>query len=426
MVRRFVVRGVALCIVNSARRVILAELPTAALVPELMVILDNTTSLNNQFLSHRVSLVPLGFDENQLRLFSADEDAYVFVLIRENAPLETGMAPLTSEHFKVLDREGASVPAELRESLFPATTDGVNTPPNTYYTLLAQLKPGEKVHIRCKARTGTGGQDARWSQISLCFFRNRLDAAAVAAALAARLDAKRAAAGGELSPAQVARITREFHAMEAQQTCFKRDAHGNASEFDFEMQCETRLRPAWIFWKALRVLRQKVQDFHTNVVRSAPAASTADDDGAGAGAGAGTGAGTRVVGDGHEAQQQEARVEVVPSTHVDNFQQVLLRGEDHTLGNLLQELLYNRWVRDSGQAQVSYIGYYRPHPSEDHIILKVRCAPGVDVRELLAEGARWVVAQLDEVAADWIKFTGLNKMGIHEVDDALLNAGAAA
>lgn len=376
----FHVRRVPLPIVNAVRRAVLSWLPSMALDPATMEFRANTSALNTQFLAHRVSLVPLGFDENQLRVFGltpGSDNGLAFVLSRKNATWE--VERLTTADFKVYDRERAAVDAA---PIFP-TFRG-------HHALLAYLRPGEEVHMECTAGMGTGHEHSRWSQVSLCTFRNIVDKSAAAAELERRLEA----AGG-LTPEARESLIRNFWALDA-------NHYFEENAYEFEIECETRLRPQWLFWKALRVLRAKVEAFKRDLLAApAPALAAAG-----------------VVGDELQAEEPP-RVEVASSPDIQGFYQVLLRGEDHTLGNLLQGLLFERWVTADLGGAVSFIGYHCPHPSEDHLVLKLRCAAGVDLRQQLALGADIVTSQLDDVANDWAAYVGLGGEGIVEVDDVL-------
>ena len=116
---------------------------------------------------------------------------------------------------------------------------------------------------------------------------------------------------------------------------------------------------------------------------------------------------------------RKTRVEAVPN--MDDFYHVTVRDEDHTFGNLVQGLLYRRWVRDGMGREVAYIGYYQPHPLENNIAIKIKCAvPSDDVRARLAEGITWAAERLDELIMEWIAFSGLDKDDIVPVKELLL------
>jgi DNA-directed RNA polymerase subunit L len=100
-----------------------------------------------------------------------------------------------------------------------------------------------------------------------------------------------------------------------------------------------------------------------------------------------------------EGDPDATDVRVHALANMDDFYEVVVHAEDHTLGNLVQGLLYRHWVRDGRSEVVSFVGYHQPHPLEDQIVFKVKVArAGDDVRTRLAEGLDWVRAELEALA----------------------------
>lgn len=358
----------------------------------------NTSSLHNEFLGHRLSLVPLGFDENQLRALdpangpsALDPAAYKCVLkVKNDAAVPRAV---TTADFEVFDAAGAKRPASEARALFPAS------PVTGDHILLARLKPGEEVHAECVPSIGCGRQHARWSPVSRCFFRNKIDPVAVEASLAARkaaLIAAHEAAGSP--PPTAAEVTTLMvqHATSDAHRCFLKDAFGEPAAFEFVVETETVQRPAYVVFAAFVALIDSVE-----AVRTALTLSGAE--------GSGTG----------------GRVTVESYPNMDDFYQVTVRGADHTLGNLVQGLLYRLWVREGEGREVSYIGYYQPHPLEDGIVFKIKCtggsgvARGGDVRTRFADGLGWVAERLRDLVDAWIAGagTGLAGAGIVAVNE---------
>lgn len=399
----FKIYGVDLCVVNALRRSIMADVRTAAIPfnptqsagggDNGIVFHKNTSVLHNEFLGHRISLVPIAFDERQLKGF--DAAARTFVIKVKNAGEE--LLNVTTGDIKVLDVTGAALPEEERESLFPASRVTGD------HVLLVRLKPsptrdgeGEALHVECKARLGCGREHSRWSPVSACYFGNMIDDAAFEATLAAKLDRKKLDDNAsDASDASHAAAVRTQHAAMDGKRAFVKNAYGEPSAFDFTLRTETRIRPAYVVLEGFGRLIDKVRRL-ADGVRAAAAADAAaaagkddDDDGWGGAPAAQTASGAAV-----------ADVRVRPLANMDDFYEVVVQGEDHTLGNLVQGLLYRHWVREGASAVVSFVGYHQPHPLEDHIVVKLKCAkPGDDVCARLAEGLDWVRAELQALSA---------------------------
>jgi DNA-directed RNA polymerase subunit L len=86
----------------------------------------------------------------------------------------------------------------------------------------------------------------------------------------------------------------------------------------------------------------------------------------------------------------------------------VFQGEDDTLGNLMQSLMYNHYVREGKATEhgrvVKYVGYVCPHPLEPTMVLRVVFdteAPYSEYVEVMAESCRRIGAQLDALDSEW-------------------------
>ena len=393
-----------LCVVNALRRAVLADVPTAAFrfdphAPSQsgIAIKTNTSTLHNEFLGHRLSLVPVGLNENQMRVFEPWQ--YRFILRVKNTG--TDMLPVTTGDIEVLDNTGAKLPPDARNAMFPAN------PLTRDHILLVRLRPsavndrnGEEVHVECSASLGTGRQHARWSPVSTCYFRNKPDQEAANNAFQATLaaeEARRAEEGlGKLSERDLELLRHQHDSLNAHRF-YVRNEHGDPAAFEFAIETECALRPTWVLFKAMLVLRARFEAILAALREDADAV--------------------------RDESALPSKVDISAYPNTDDFYQVVIRGEDHTVGNLLQGLLYRRWVRDGAGAEVPYIGYHQPHPLEDHVVVKIKCAVlGDDVRARMTDGVAWVRDHMSDLALEWAAFSGLDKAGIVEVDDFIRRA----
>ena len=437
----FDVIGVDLCVVNALRRVVMADVTTVAIAfdptaPKAerdagIQFFKNTGVLHNEFLGHRISMVPLGFEER--RISGYDPAQYKFVLKKKNQGDE--VVDVTTADFVVQDVAGAEL-EEMTKLVFPPS------PITGDHVLLARLKPsanndgdGEEINLEARARRGTGREHARWSPVSACYFRNKVDPEAFEASLKTKIDA----AGEGISEAERVRIRGQHASLDGLRD-FVKNEYGEPAAFEFAIVSESRLRPAYLVQQAFRVLTDKVKRLSAGVQRDAAAASLKktpqqaggagddeDEDGVAQGGWGGVGgarprAGRKggehgpVIGTAPDPPADmddvdgaaDMDVSVRSLANMEDFYEVAVRGEDHTLGNLVQGLLYRRWVRDGGASDVSFVGYHQPHPLEGEIVFKVKCAKaGGDVRSLLVEGLAWVVQELTDLSDEWGRFSGM-------------------
>ncbi len=390
---RFETINVPLCIINAVRRTALSDIATPALVfdPQQpgadpsMRFLKNTTALHNELLGQRLSLVPLHLDEDQLQAF--DPARFRFVLHAKNTG--TDVTSITSKDIAIFDNMGVKYPASVRDAMFPPS------PMSGDHVLLARLRPspamdtnGDEVHVEARAVLGTGHDHACHVNVSCCSLRGKQDTAEAERQLARLLRDKPDAA-----PRERRLIAAQFRALDAHRCVLP-------GVFEVVVTSETRLRPTYVVFLALRGLAKRVRAVLDAVRQlggdeAVQTAQTAEDVG---------------HAQHHHQGASMAAVQVVRITNMDDFYHVVMRNEDHTLGNLLQQCLYDLWLRDDGGRNVSYVGYTMPHPQDPLVLLKIKLAPagratGITAR--LDEGLAHVLKLLEDLTFEWVTFAGL-------------------
>jgi DNA-directed RNA polymerase subunit L len=79
-----------------------------------------------------------------------------------------------------------------------------------------------------------------------------------------------------------------------------------------------------------------------------------------------------------------------------------INNENHTLGNLIQSLFYNKYVRQS--KQLSYIGYTFVHPLEQTIIWKfVFINTNNDWFNFFINGLKIIKTDIENIKKEWQK-----------------------
>eukprot|EP00798_Chlamydomonas_sp_ICE-L_P028967 gene28967-biopygen32845 len=123
------------------------------------------------------------------------------------------------------------------------------------------------------------------------------------------------------------------------------------------------------------------------------------------------------------------RVSFEDSTVPGGARSILFPGLDHTLGNLLQGLLYDLWIRRGGKSRVSFVGYFKRHPLVDDITFKMQLARQDEAptaySDVLLEGLLYVREHLESLTLEWIRFCGLKGMGLVAIEMFLTRSYAA-
>eukprot|EP00798_Chlamydomonas_sp_ICE-L_P000732 gene732-biopygen478 len=114
------------------------------------------------------------------------------------------------------------------------------------------------------------------------------------------------------------------------------------------------------------------------------------------------------------------RVSFEDSTVPGGARSILFPGLDHTLGNLLQGLLYDLWIRRGGKSRVSFVGYFKRHPLVDDITFKMQLArqdkAPTAYSDVLLEGLLYVREHLESLTLEWIRFCGLKGMDLVAIE----------
>lgn len=341
----FTINDAELSVINAIRRIVLSEIPTVAFYFDAIdiehndiTIYKNTCALHNEFLAHRISLVPLCFNENDINEF--DVSKYRFVLKKDNTTYE--LMSITTNDFDILDDEGNKYPSSLKEKVLPKnriTNDHI---------LLTKLKPnlydetspprGEGLHIECVPSLGTGAKHARWNPASQCTFGNTIDQDAADAAFEEYLKRHEAEVGRKASAEERELQRKRFNTLEMFR-CFKKNKYDEANTFDFKLESECGLRPAYLVFKACKILIEKVQKFADNL-----------------------------------SNKNSDEVNVTKLSGVEDYFMIEVKHENYTLVNLLQSMIYNICFRETKPAlnPVDYIGYTQPHPLDDLMVIKIK------------------------------------------------------
>jgi DNA-directed RNA polymerase subunit L len=130
-----------------------------------------------------------------------------------------------------------------------------------------------------------------------------------------------------------------------------------------------------------------------------------------------------------------ARVSFEPAAVPGGMRSVLLPGLDHTVGNLIQGLLYDLWILRGGKARVSFVGYFKRHPLVDDITLKMQLQENpannnndddAAYSDVLLEGLLHVREHVESLTLEWIRFCGLKGMGLVAVEAFVTRTYSAA
>jgi len=306
--------------INALRRIVIAEIPTIAFKTSPtdysdISITSNTCSLHNEFIQHRLGLIPIHITD----VDSFDKNKYEFFINISNDGSE--ILNVTSEHFQIKDLyTNELLNTEEVKKIFPPSEYGE-------YVLITKLKNnnGEELIFNGKASVGIGKENARWAPTCQSIITNKIDED-----LAEEEFNKVIANIDDLDSIKIEKLRKKFYNFDAERYFVKNDKE-EASVFEFTIESVGVTKPEILFQKSLRILNNKLDKLIENV-------------------------------------SDKEYIEIIKSDTLMNAYDIIISNEDDTLGNLIQYYIYNNF-KESGR--INFSGYKIPHPLENKLLIRV-------------------------------------------------------
>ncbi|RHY00032.1 hypothetical protein DYB36_001372 [Aphanomyces astaci] len=156
-------------VANAIRRVMIAEVPTLAI--DLVSIEVNTSVITDEFLAHRLGMIPLrlegGLEAFKKRfVYSADCDCdehcpNCSVEFELDVRAESGTQTVTSDSLRSLDPYIKPVHFSSEEEANNTQDTGV---------IIAKLGPGQRLKLNAIAKLGIGKEHAKWSPVAVATY----------------------------------------------------------------------------------------------------------------------------------------------------------------------------------------------------------------------------------------------------------------
>lgn len=172
---KFALSNTNLALANSLRRVMLAEIPTIAI--DLVEIEANTSVLADEFLAHRLGLIPLSTKGVEDLLYSADCPSCEEFCDNCSVILRLSAANRNSDqNLKVFARdlfvEATGANAHLYNGRNAGASSADDLPPRgapilldpkEQGALICQLRRGQEIRMKCIAKKGIAKEHAKWA-----------------------------------------------------------------------------------------------------------------------------------------------------------------------------------------------------------------------------------------------------------------------
>jgi len=311
---RFILRNTDVSMANALRRTMIAEVPTMAV--DLVTIHENTTVLHDEYIAHRIGLIPLASAAADGYVYSRDcvacddfcgacsvsytlsvtnaTDDDVPVTSRDLVPAEVSPdAPSGDPVVPIHDsgdvlRDAAPSPSSptgaVPASVSEAAAKGI---------LIVKLARGQRLSFSAIAKKGIGKEHAKWSPVCTVAFRAEppavrfvlprlnalLDAGAKADLLSLSLGVVALDAAGDLEYDGPFLAGRSAITADAVRRAGELAAAAGGAEseivefcefpdrFEFEIETTGVLPPTDVLTRAITVLREKVQNVSAHLAQ---------------------------------------------------------------------------------------------------------------------------------------------------------------
>ena len=333
----FNINNLDLGMINSIRRVILSEIPVAAFYGEehpTINILFNNSPLHNEFMIHRIGLIPLHIKDNIIEKY--EDNDYSFELNKENNNPDIKMLNITTADFTGTYKDKQLTQKELNE-IFPPN------PITKNHILITRLRLNEKIHLKAFAVKRTAKLNSSFSPVSLSNFFYIVD----------ELEAKKT-----------------DNILDKERSYFK-DDYGEPSKINFQIESINGLSYKYLFNKAIEILIEKLEDLIIKL------------------------------------DNKEIEIEEVPN--IPNSYNFKINDEDDTLGNLIQSILHNKYIREKSKFNeliCEYVGYICPHPLIKQLIIRFTLST-TDKKlfyNFFSQNCREIIKKINNVKDEWNTF----------------------
>jgi DNA-directed RNA polymerase subunit L len=380
---------------NTLRRLILTGVETVAFRADMtstggttdVFVKRNDTPMTNEMLADRIGILPINIKDP----LTWNPEKYIFKL--EVSSDKNNIKYVKSGDFKVIEKVSDGFPRyendEDGEEKKEVLTNERIVPTEQFFPpnpltgdtcLIATLQPGfqsteQVIEIVAKATKGTGREHARFSPVSQCSYEYTLDKDPV------RIEemfnqwlvvSKKI--GGELdkNSDRYAALRREFETMQIKR-CYKINEKGEPDCFDFTVETAGVLPVHYIVEQAC-VVGANMCSRYVNIAKA----------------------------------DVPAEISISPSDSRIVGYDFLIRGHDHTLGNLLQTWLVEHHIEGQAEPKITYAGYKVPHPLRDEMVLRIGVEDGEEgtARLAFAQAAKGCVEMFQQLRNAWRSSTG--------------------
>ena len=373
----FELHNVPLYVANSLRRSFSSNVPTTAFddtyydnpADRSINIKTNTSALHNEFLSHRLSLVPINMEmpniliintkqeKNGKRHFLFDDKTEIptFTLdVKNNAEQQAfrdknGIIEVTTDHFKIHNAEG-SIDQYMLHDPFTKRPIVLN---KLKYNISDPLE-GDHIDLVCIPTIGQGKQNARYDPTGTVTFQYKVEESKIDSVFEKKLaylkNERKSKNLDEFSNIEIEQLKTSFNLLDKNRV-YHRDQNGDPSIFELSVESIGFMNPDQIIFDGISVLYLMVKDVINSINLSVISEMGA-------------------VKDSDVNFSVNSKVKISDITNSDNIGiNVNIKNENHTLGNLVSSTVRDYYCGERAKEMnlLAISSYKMQHPTIEEL-----------------------------------------------------------
>jgi len=331
----------------------------------------NTSALHDQFLSHRLSLVPINMELSNCcniktkyneqtgnRSFDFTDDSIKIIfainIINNQHSIELrdkdGLISITTEHFIIKDDGGNIIPSEelLTKDIF--TDDSI---------LLNKLKfnindpeMGEELHLECFPTISIGKINSRNDPTGTVTYQLKIDTTRIESVFTqkiAYLNKERKIKDLEdLSSSEIKDIKKSFNLLDIDRV-FTLDSNGNPNKYELSVESIGFMNPDSIIYNTICSMILLIKDILNSFTFSTDGQSKPCID---------------------FTTNDKITISELDSSNVKKGININIKNENHTLGNMLSMMMRDLYTSNGANIELDilkYVAYKMEHPAIEEI-----------------------------------------------------------
>jgi DNA-directed RNA polymerase subunit L len=362
----FEVYGLNPSFCNALRRIMISEIETLGFRSSYDESSDikievNTSELHNEFLGHRLSLLPIHYPPKDITNYVKDKYDFIIEVVNNgNEYLD-----VTTKDIKIFDKTIGKYLSEVETRNFfppnPITNDYIFI--NTLNHNQVEGMGGEEVKIIMKADKSIGKEHSRYVPTCVSVFVNKIDEARLETAFKEKMSLRE----DTLTSEEIKKEAKSFRLGEGERHYYI-DETGEPNVFEFIVESDRRIPPPIILYKSLFVLEEKIKKFKTNL-------------------------------------NNEEVVTFKNSDCIMNSYDVIVKNEDYTLGYIIQKYVYQLYQMKDPK-DIKYISTDIPHPLENNLVFRISLENSVDKDNSISNIKKVMEGTIDYINEIIVKLKG--------------------